>query len=107
MILNSCFQEFIAILNPCIKYGALNSLFYEQLKRYWIFDNSSTDELMFIAHEMRPVLCIDDETIIYQNEAGSQAYIIAEGKVKIIIKTTTTSDIKDDINNEVELKSFI
>lgn len=62
---------------------------------------------MFIAHEMKPFLCIDDETIIFQGDVGNHAYIITEGKVQIIIKRTVTSDIKDDINNEVKIKSFV
>jgi len=62
---------------------------------------------MFIAQEMKPMLSIEGETIIYQNEVGEHAYIITEGKVKIIIKRTATSDIKDDINNDVILKSFV
>ena len=72
-----------------------------------MFDNSSQDEVMFIAHEMKPVLCIDDETIIYQNDNGEHAYIIVEGKVNVIIKKTHTSDIKDGINNEVRIKKFV
>lgn len=62
---------------------------------------------MFIAHEMKPYLCIADETIIYQGDIGNHAYIITEGKVQIIIKKTVTSDIKDDLNNEVNIKRFV
>ena len=62
---------------------------------------------MFVAHEMKPVLYIDEEAVIYQNDVGSKAYIIAEGKVKVIIKTQIASDINDGLNNEVALKSFI
>ena len=62
---------------------------------------------MFIAQEMKPMLSIEGETIIYQNEVGEHSYIITEGKVKIIIKRTATSDIKDDIKNDVILKSFV
>jgi hypothetical protein len=72
-----------------------------------MFDGCSHDEVMFIAHEMRPVLYTPDEIIIYQNDVGEHAYVIAEGKVKIMIKKTVTSDIKDDLNNEVQLKSFV
>ena len=56
---------------------------------------------------MKPVLCIAEETIIFQGDLGVTAYIICEGKVQIIIKRTVTSDIKDDINNEVKIKSFV
>jgi len=43
----------------------------------------------------------------FSRRLGVTAYIISEGKVQIIIKRTVTSDIKDDINNEVKIKSFV
>lgn len=62
---------------------------------------------MFIAHEMQPRLFIKNETIIYQGDVGEEAFIIYEGKVQIIILTTSTSDLKDDIDNEIKLNKFV
>jgi hypothetical protein len=50
VMLGPNYEEFVGILNPFIRYGALKALFYEQLKSYWIADKSSQDEVMFIAH---------------------------------------------------------
>lgn len=101
VILNSPYREFIDILNPFVKHEVLYALYYDQLRDYWLLDGSSQDEIMFIADQMRPELCIAGEIVIFQGDVGEKAYIITEGKVQIIIKRTSTSDIKDDLNNEV------
>ena len=94
-------------MNPVIKYDVLKSLYYENIKNFWIFHGKSQDEVMFVVHELEPMLVIENETIIYQGDVGDTAFIIQEGKVQIIIKKTATSDILDDLNNDVKLKSFI
>jgi hypothetical protein len=70
------FKEFIEYLNPALEHNVMNTIHYDELKKFWIFEKSEHNEIMFIARLMKASISVPNEVIINQGDSSDKMYFI-------------------------------
>ena len=69
-----------------MKYLVMTHFHFSYLREFWMFEKSEENELMFIAENMQAKICMQDEKVVFQGEAGDMVFILIQGSVDVEIR---------------------
>ena len=68
-----------------MKNRILRHLYEGLLNNSKLFDVANTEEQLFIVHNLKTEVYVENERILYQNDLGDKMYVIVEGKVQLLL----------------------
>ena len=85
--------QFFELINPHHAYLTKRSFFYIHVSKMWIFEKAQEDEIMFIASNLKTIVCMADEKVIIRGDLTNDVYFILNGTVDIRLQENSTKDL--------------
>ena len=79
------FRHFMDIQQPIMKNRILRHLYEGLLNNSKLFDHANSEEQLFIVHNLKTEVFVENERVLHQNDLGEKMYVIIEGKVQLLL----------------------